>query len=133
MKTDAATPFIIFSVTTIDASGTLGEANNIEECIASLLAFDITFKQLKGCHKGNSEVSFLINAEHEDVVKALCEQFRQERYLYVSPFKTADLRYLDTRKSVEIIGTFARVTESKAKETGSYSIDPETGQYWAVL
>lgn len=119
-------PIIIFSVFRSDAQ----EFHN-EDCHQVIKnVFDdrgINYKELIGFYKGNKEKSLLVFAEHEEKIKELCKQFKQECYLYADSDRDAFLVYPN---KTEKIGRLKSTTKEVAEKHDNYTYDPNYQMYW---
>ena len=121
-------PIIIFSV--FRANETNEYNKDVHETVkVSLQSKNIGFKELMGVYNGVSELSLLVLANHENVVKDLCAQFKQECYLFSGPDRNSELVYPDNRR--ESIGTLQRISEHEAKTLKSFTYDFTDNSFWA--
>lgn len=131
MRTDAQSPFIIFSVTNKCNKGTRAELHANTEAVQFLESDNIAFKVVDGCYKGETETSYLVHARHVKFVEVLCRAFDQESYLLVDAYRNAVLVYLKDGKR-EDIGQFQRADRDTALAQDGYTYDPVLEQHWVV-
>ena len=82
------------------------------------------FKELQGMYKGKSEISYLVDADFENIAKKLAKEYNQETILYVD--ETRDTFLLWTKDwSQEKLGKWQRVNNVLGRD--NYTIDLSTG------
>lgn len=121
------TPIIIFSV--FNKQQSAEHNRDVHETVKfSLATKNIGYKELLGHYKGDSELSILVRAEHENLVKDLCKQFKQECYLVSGPERDTSLVYPDGTD--QKLGTLQRVSEHEAKSSISFTYDFSDNSFW---
>ena len=91
-------------------------------------------KPLVGVYKGQEERAWLVpvtDAESRQEIVALAKDYNQESVLFSGIDRTTVLHYVETHK-VEEIGVLSAVPEDYAKAQESYTLDPESGQYFVA-
>ena len=109
------TPFLIFSVfqTTQDMTTNV---KNHEVLIDELQDAGIYFKEVKGAYKGTHEISILIEAKHETLVRVLTKRENQESYLYVDSNGLASLHKPVTGDTIAVVGRWREVSGNNDSE-----------------
>ena len=109
--------------------GNLLATNNLESCLDDL---GLQYKQVEGCYKGVSEVSFMVMTPCEstlEVVKDLgLKSFGQESVLFRGYDGRCVLYYGDG--GIERLGTFKQVSQSEALQNDAYTL--VDGKYWII-
>lgn len=92
---------------------------------------DVSYKVVSGCYKGVSELSVIVDASHETLVKRLCVDFKQDSYLFSDSDRTSFLRYTDDRPD-QYIGTLTPTTMEIALRSYGYTYDSMSQTYWVT-
>jgi hypothetical protein len=98
-----------------------------EEVVDVLQERGASFREVEGVFNRVKEASFIVNAQHEGLVRELCQAFGQDCYLHVDNDKSAILRYPDG--SDAYIGMW---TQTPHEPSGDYTYDPITGKYYSI-
>lgn len=101
----------------------------------------IGFKELRGCYKGEQEISFIVNAKHLPFIETTGWLEGQESILHLSGMKRtgaahsfarrAILKYLDGRPDDEL-GWFNRAYGDVPSKHENWTLDTTDGTYWIV-
>lgn len=112
---------------------------NHNKAIEMLTREDIPFQVVKGVYKGVSELSFLLSSDsinghlvNKSVALNLGRLFNQESILEVHNDDLAQLHYLNGM-TIANLGEFSEVSESKALGLESYTFEPVSQRYFAVI
>jgi hypothetical protein len=127
------TNVIIFSVFQSNCSEDVNYSNTIK--VENMLErAKIPFKALSGMYKGIKEESFAIDLKHQNAALELARQFNQESILIIDSSSRATLKYMPVSIESDIsIGYFQEVSETKAKSLDAWTLDIDTGTYYACL
>ncbi len=117
------------------------EANtaNHNKAIEMLTREAIPFQVVKGVYKGSSELSFLLSSDsaqghfvNQFMALNLGRLFNQESILEVHNDNTAQLLYLNGT-TIANLGEFSEVSEQVALGLDSYTFEPLSQRYFAVI
>ena len=125
---DSQRPFLIFSVY-LSSENEETNAHNHEAVMQRVKQMQIPHIELYGRYNGAQEASILVDGfEQRGLVEALVKEFSQESYLESHSDGSTFLIFADGGR--QHIGQFIAVSESEAKASGSYSYNPDIGQYF---
>lgn len=121
---------LIFSVFQKTNTHELNVTNH-NKILRALKGYGIPVIELQGKYNGADEMSLLISGfEHRAVVEVLCKDFNQECYLESHNDRDTNLVFPDGSR--QNIGKLVPVTKEEAEVNGSYSYDPQVGQYFVT-
>jgi hypothetical protein len=119
-------PTIIFSVSKAHRSPTDNRVRS--EAVRGLLtSFGISYKAVEGRYDDEVERSFVVNAQHEDLIRILAIESLQDTYLYLDEYRNAYLINIPDL-TVDPIGKYIHTFR---KPEGDYTRDGE--HYYEVV
>ena len=122
--------FLIFSVF-LSSENDDTNAHNHEAVMQRVKQMQIPHIELYGRYQGAQEASILVDGfEQRGLVEALVKEFSQESYLESHSDGSTFLIFADGGR--QYIGQFIAVSEEQAKASGSYSYNPDIGQYFVT-
>ena len=123
-------PFLIVSVY-LSSENEETNAHNHEAVMQRVKQMQIPHIELYGRYNGAQEASILVDGfQHRSLVEALVLKFSQESYLESHSDGSTFLIFADGGR--QYIGQFIAVSEEQAKASGSYSYNPDIGQYFVT-
>ena len=128
MKSDSS-HVLIFSVFQPDKPIKVNLANH-EKAKEILIKNKISFIPSTGWYEKNSELSFIVLAEHRNIVQSLCRDYNQACYLEHHKDRSCEAVFEEGRRVK--LGKMTEVSEKKAKESDSYTQTPD-GRYFTTL
>lgn len=122
-------PFLIFSVY-LSSENEETNAHNHKVVMQRFKQLEIPYIELYGRYMGTQEASILVDGfEDRSLVESLTKEYSQESYLESHSDGSTYLIFTNNDRR-EYIGQFIAVSEAEAKASGSYSYNPDIGQYF---
>lgn len=88
------------------------------------------FKTLQGMYKGESETSYLVDADFKNLALKLAKEYNQESILFIDETREAYLIYMNNSAEKVHIGSFQATKSVKGHD--AYTIDLETNKAYIV-
>jgi len=124
--------FIIFSVFRSEDHNDINLSNTLK-VLETLKSESIEYRMIDGAYKGETEVSIMVDARHENRAIEIANIFNQESILFVDKLKRSFLVYLDTGKTVRLKGKFQEISIDTAHKIDAFSRCPYSNKYYGVV